>query len=148
MHEKRLSHRLRTYWDGMREADNNNLPDIRKFNTGAIEDVWQHCFRVSISSSAKKPSYKYEHMGTAIVQMYGRDLTGQAVDGVNQAFPGKVIYGKFNEIISQPQPLYDEGFFMNERDSLVKYRACLLPFGTAKDGITDILVGLSCRSFR
>lgn len=146
MQEKRLSARLLSYWDRVRKDD--DVPDFRKFNTGAVEDIWSHCFHVSVASQAKKPVYKYEYMGPAIAEAYGRNLTGVIVDQATRQFPGKVIHKRFNEIVRSATPLHDEGHFINDNGSIVKYRACILPFGTPKRGITDIVVGLSCRSFK
>lgn len=146
MQEKRLSARLLGYWDKVRKT--SDFPDIRRFSTGPIEDIWPHCFRVSIISKAKIPTYKYEYMGAAITDIYGRDLTGLIVDRTTKQFPGKVIHHKFADIVKAGQPLHDNGHFTNDHGEIIKYRACLLPFGNAKRGVTDIVVGLSCRYFR
>ena len=146
MIEKRLSTRLLGYWNGVRK--NDDFPDIKRFNVGAIEDIWPNCFRVSVDQRGRVPAYKYEFMGETIAKVYGRDLTGMIVDKSTRQFPGKVIHHKFADIIKECVPMQDEGHFINEKGDLIKYRACILPFGEQRKGITDIVVGLSCRVFR
>lgn len=146
MQEKRLATRLLSHWNKTRKAE--QYPGINKFNTVPIEDIWTHCFRVSVVGRAKVPTYKYEYMGEGVAQVYGRDLTGMIVDHSTRQFPGKVIHGRFSEILRDKLPLQDEGHFTNDSGEIIKYRACLLPFGNAKRGVTDIVVGLTCRHFR
>jgi len=145
MQEQRLTRRLTKYWELVRkQAD---FPENIKFNAAAIEDVWPYCFRVGVNNRGKKPVFQYEYMGEPIAEIYGKDLTGLVVDQSTKQFPGKVLHYKFSEIITGKKPLSDDGHFINDHGNLIKYRACILPLGTAEKGVTHIIVGLSCRKF-
>jgi hypothetical protein len=145
MQEKRITHRLFKYWESVRKAQ--DLPDILRFNTGAIEDVWPYCFKLVVSRHGNSPSFSYEYMGKPVAELYGRDLTGLVVDQSTKQFPGNVIHHKFDEVLNAKVPLNDDGHLVNEKGELIKYRACILPFGSEKKGVTHIVVGLSCRFF-
>ena len=145
MQEQRITRRLLTYWDGVRKSQ--QIPDILRFNSAAIEDVWPYCLRILVDARHKKSVFNYEYMGEPIARLYGRDLTGLIVDQTTRQFPGKVIHHKFEQVLHEKTPMSDAGHFINEEGRMIKYRACILPFGTPKKGVTHIVVGLSCRVF-
>lgn len=144
MIEQRLNRRLMKYWNLVRKA--RPLPEIQQFNPAAIEDVWPFCFRVSVDRRHRL-SFKYEYMGEPIAKIYGQDLTDMTVDCRMKHFPGAVIHQKLADVVEKGAPLIDEGHFMAQQGYLIKYRACILPFGNTKKGMTHIVVGLSCRYF-
>jgi hypothetical protein len=144
MEELRLTRRLHRYWDHIRKE--REFPDIYQLNTSAIEDVWPFCFKVSIDTS-KGISYKYEYMGEPIAKLYGDDMTGRAIEHNARDFPGSVIHTKIPQAVETRLPLTDDGHFVNRLGQMIKYRACILPFGNDKDGVTHVVVGLSCRVF-
>lgn len=145
MQEQRLTRRVLKYWEMVRK--DAPIPEIRRLNTAAIEDVWPSCLQVNVNNRGKIPVYTYEYMGAPIAAIYGRDLTGMVVDQTTKQFPGKVLHNRFNDILDKKVPMHDDGHFLSEHGKLIKYRACLLPFGTAQKGVTHIVVGLTCRYF-
>lgn len=146
MHEKRLTARLTKYWERIKKDD--PLPRFVKFNPSAIEDVWENCFQLkSLSESAEKRSYTYEYMGDKLVEAYGRSLVGQQAGAHFKNLPGSAILKKLPELESKLEPVYDDGQFINDKHKVVKYRACLLPFGDVDSGLTHVVCGLSWKSF-
>lgn len=145
MQEQRLTRRVLKYWDMVRKTA--KIPEMQRFNTTAIEDVWPYCLQISVDKHGRIPIYRYDYMGKPIIDMYGRDLTGLIVDQSTRQFPGKVIHHKFDDVLRLKEPMADDGHFMSEDGKLIKYRACILPLGTSKRGVTHIVVGLSCRYF-
>jgi hypothetical protein len=144
MEEHRLTRRLLSYWNLIRK--DKEFPDIVHLNTAAIEDVWPYCFQVGVDPR-KHTGYKYEYMGEPIAKLYGDDLTGRTIEKNAKDFPGAVIHNKLPEVAHSHAPLHDEGHFIAKNGNLIKYRACILPFGYPKEGVTHIVVGLSCRVF-
>lgn len=142
--EQRLTFRLKAYWDKAKKA--NAMPDIRHFNSAVIEDLWPNCFQVSLMPGTQI-SYKYDYMGRPLIDLYGKDLTGMMLDEHSPEFPGMIIHKKLLGVVQSGVPLQDEGNFLTRQSKMIKYRACLLPFGTAADGVTHIIVGLSYRAF-
>ena len=145
MQEQRLTRRVLKFWNMVRK--HHDMPEIMRFNPAALEDIWPHCFRIVVEARGKNTVYKYEYMGEAITGIYGRDLTDMVVDQHAKNFPGSVLHPRFNEILHEKRPLHDDGHFINEGGKLIKYRACILPFGDGKKGVTHIVVGLTCRYF-
>jgi hypothetical protein len=144
MEELRLTRRLHRYWDHIRK--DCDLPDVHQLNSAALDDVWPYCFKVGIDTR-KGISYKYEYMGEPIAKLYGDDLTGRAIEHKAKDFPGAPIHAKIPEAVESRKPINDDGHFVNRAGKLIKYRACILPFGNEKDGVTHVVVGLSCRVF-
>lgn len=132
------------YWNLVRK--DRPIPDIIQFNNKPIEDLWGNCFTVAISRDTET-KYKYEHMGEKIATAYGRDMTGQTVDPKMRQFPGAVMCKKLEEVVAQGKPMEDEGNIVTQTGGVIKYRACFLPFGSDKKGVTHIIAGLSFRVF-
>lgn len=95
----------------------------------------------------KRALYTYEYMGEPIIALYGRDMTGLHVDEKMKQFPGAVVFRKMGEVVQDGCPKEDTGYLMNDAGRMIKYRACFLPFGDKKKGITHIIVGMSYRIF-
>jgi hypothetical protein len=144
MQEQRLTLRLMRYWELIRK--NSPFPEFFHFNSAVIEEIWPYCFMVSVDK-AREGSYKYEYMGEPLTELYGQDMTGLTVDPNMTEFPGGVIIGRLGTVVANKAPVHDEGHLVNKQGQLVKYRACLLPLGNEKMGVTHIIAGLSCRYF-
>ncbi len=144
MDEKRITQRLLNYWKTT--AKGTKYPDIKRLNTAVIEDIWPFCFRVAIIPGTM-PTYRYEYMGQEIIELYGRDLTNQVVDSRMAAFPGAVLHEKLDNVVATGEPLSDDNHMVGLTGKLIKYRACMLPFGNEQSGVTHIVTGLSCRFF-
>ena len=148
MHDKRLTTRLTDYWNLIRKED--ALPPYSKINPSAIHDLWPKCvvctFEVSGASEAEK--YKIDVIGDELKDIYGANMMGKTLRVGQKHFQGAAIFKKIGKILETPQPLFDDGQYVNERSKVVKYRSCMLPFGTA-DGtnVTHVVVGLSWREF-
>ena len=85
-------------------------------------------------------------MGREVVQAFGKDLTGQQVTQVSQNIPGVSILQKIDTCVDQKQPVFEDGKFINEKNKVVKYRSCMVPFATKKE-VSHVVVGLSWRAF-
>jgi hypothetical protein len=146
--DKRLTKRLMGYWNRLRR--DRPLPPWEKFNSGALEDIWGQCcvWRVEIMAGGRRSNQiTYEYIGTGAQQAMGRDLTGEVFNSRLQRFYGARIVERIDEVIQDAIPLSDEGTFVNEMDKVVKYRSCLVPFGTAAGKVTHVVLGLSWRAF-
>jgi hypothetical protein len=143
--EQRLTKRLSTYWEKLKGDD--VLPDFDKLNPEAIDDIWGNCFVVLISGSAEKRIFIYEYMGDDLIAMYGRDLTGERASVAIRSIPGSQVLEKMTGCIEAKTPLVEQGQFMGGKDKLIKYRSCLLPFGTKEGIVTRILAGISWNAY-
>lgn len=144
MFEQRLTARLMDYWLRLKKDD--VMPDYKKNNPAAIEDLWPQCFVVSIRPQ-QGTFYKYEYVGAKVKEAYGRDLLGQTVDFKVPQFPNSVIAEKLPAVMEIETPQHSEGQSAISGGKMLKYRAILLPFGNEHDGLTHVLVGLSYRVF-
>ena len=143
--EKRMTTRLVRYWE--RLCQDSNIPDIGRFNSGAIQDIWRHCIRLAIVNhghEAGKKVYKYEYVGEAIKQAFGQDPTGITSTVSLHADPGGEILLNLQECADAKKPVLKFGQFINKKNEIIKYRSCMLPFGSS-NMVTHIIVGLSWR---
>lgn len=145
--EKRLVKRLTDYWS--RIKGDAHLPLIMKFNHHALEDVWPFCFQLSVQAddTHQTATYKYDYVGEEIVNAYGRDMTGERVNSSIHGIPGGSIINKIDEMVTLRDVIIEQGKFINDKDKVVKYRTCLLPFSSGHDEVTHVIAGLSWRAF-
>lgn len=145
MQEQRLTDRLTNYWNLVRKDD--TVPDFARFNISAIEDIWQQCILFTVQpGQSGNTTVNFYNVGQKVRSIYGTEMTGRSVSSSQKHFQGASIVRKVDAIIANPTPLYDEGQFVNDRGKVVKYRSCLLPFGT-QGRISHIVAGLSWREF-
>lgn len=143
--EQRLNERLTNYWNHLRKEE--DLPEFVQFNIAAIEDLWSQCvlFTVQPTAPGQTPAVNFYQVGEKVKALYG-NVAGRSMATTQRHFQGAAIVQRVGDVIASPAPLYDQGQFVNERSKIVKYRSCLLPFGT-KDKVTHVVAGLSWREF-
>lgn len=145
--EMRMNDRLTQYWERLRKEA--PLPEFTQFNAASIDDLWHQCvlFTIQPGGGDKPPVVNFYAIGDRARSLYGHEMIGRSVSTAQRHFQGAAIVRRIAEVISNPKPLYDEGQFVNDRSKIVKYRSCLLPFGTAEGRITHVIAGLSWREF-
>ena len=145
MIEKRLTERLSRYWSQIR-AD-KSLPDIRHLNPERIYDLWPNCMTLEVvNMHARSLAYTYQYVGDGMRKVYGKDLTGEMSMSKLRDQPGWQLLRKVDDVTAQPRIETEEGQFINANNRIVKYRACLLPFGTG-DKVSHVVVGMSYKEF-
>jgi len=147
--DKRLTKQLTDYWSHI--CRGRALPPWEFFNAGAIEDIWKQCcvWQVETGGEGRKINqYTYEYVGRGLKGALGKDLTGMVFSSRLRQFPGARIAERIDEVVLQlhAQPITDEGVFVNEKDKIVKFRSCMLPFGR-KGKVTHVVMGLSWKVF-
>lgn len=90
--------------------------------------------------------FKFKEMGPKAASLFDKDPTGEYYSSGAKVIPAARIMRKLNEIFGHNAPLYDEGQFVTQKNKVVKFRSCIVPFG--RDGrVTHAVVGLSWREF-
>ena len=146
MQDKRLVNRLTDYWDRLRGDE--PFPAFERLNQDALVDMWEHCIVLAVESKTNKENklYVYQHMGSQIIEAYGSDLTGHYVNVYMHNFPGWQVLKLVDKVFKESAIESSMGSFINDKDQVVKYRACVMPFGS-KGLVTHALVGLSWKMF-
>ena len=146
MNEHRLVDRLTSYWNNARK--DSIMPEFSHFNSSAIEDIWQQCvlFTVMPVADGKLPSLNFYRVGDKVREVYGQDMSGKVFSPAQKHFQGAAVVRKANEVLANQTPIVDMGQFINTGTKMVKYRSCLLPFGSGGK-VTHIIAGLSWREF-
>ena len=141
MAELRATERLQNYWKQLCKSD--KMPRIQQFNHMVVADVWPYCMQIGI----RNDEYRYEYIGEALAELYGEAMTGQTFDMHIKRFPAIIVTKKLPEVLSQRAPATDNGHMFNKSGDMIRYRCCMLPFGTEKQGVTHIIAGLSYKQF-
>jgi hypothetical protein len=146
MEPQRLTDRLVNYWNLIRKEA--PMPEFSHFNKSAVDDIWQQCmlFTVQPTAEGAAPVVNFYAVGEKVRALYTRDMTGQSITAGQKHFQGAALVKRIGDVIGKPEPLFDQGQFVNERSKIVKYRSCMLPFG-AEGKVTHVVIGLSWREF-
>jgi hypothetical protein len=148
MNDQRLSVRLTNYWNLIRKEQ--VLPEYSKMNPSAVHDLWPSCLvcRIEVTATGAAQQFTFHAIGDGLKSIYNGQMLGKTVSAGQKHFQGAGVLKQLPTVLAKPEPLFDEGQFVNERSKVVKYRSCLLPFGAA-DGsaVTHVLAGLSWREF-
>lgn len=145
MLEKRLDDRLTKYWELLKKDE--ILPAFGKFNSAALDDIWDSCVLFSVNkSNSDNKSYTFYRMGDKVRKLYNEDLTGNTLKPKQKAIKGATIVQRIDDVVTQLIPIHDSGQFVNDNQKIVKFRSCLLPFGTENE-VTHVVAGLSWREF-
>lgn len=140
--EKRITIRLKKYWDFHRE--DRSFPSEKEVNSKDLQDVWDNCFIVKADNSCKKEDYKYKYIGPNIIKISGGDLTGCKVNTL-KALEAEHLSNQYERVLATKRPVLDEGLITLSKKEVFKYRQILLPLGDDGVNITSILGGMSYR---
>lgn len=146
MKDQRLVDRLTEYWKRLKGEQ--IMPEFERLQSDAIVDLWDRCIVLKTENKQGKKGglYTYEHMGKEIIKAYGSNLEGHYVNVHMHNFPGWQVLKTVDELYDKPDVQHSMGSFVNDTDQVVKYRACILPFGRGEE-LTHALVGLSWKTF-
>ena len=142
--EKRMTSRLCTYWEKLKK--DCKIPDIHRFNSEALPEVWPQCFMVSVMDG-DPIMYKVEYVGDIVVQMFGKSLQGNMLSASIKSIPGATVIGDIDECVRAVDVVKRHGTFVNDKSKIVKYRSCMLPFGAEGGEVSHVVIGLSWKSF-
>src|SRR5579872_2296806 len=137
MDEKRLTMKLLRRWEESRVG--RPIPCFENFDIASIEDASPQSMIVRIEDR-ERHHLICERMGEQIVTVCGRDLTGHRIYPA-EAFPDAVLLNHLEEVCNQLSPVGGAGQAVDVKGIKVKWRACFLPFGDAKNALTHIVVG-------
>lgn len=146
MQEKRLTTRLTKYWERLKK--DGPLPLYAWWNPSSIDDIWPNCVTIIAETAPSGKRYRYQYVGNKIENAWGADISGKPIsNGGHHMFKGADIINKLNHVSDIHEPIIDAGKFISEQNKVVKYRSCLLPFGSDGEGVTHVVIGLSWKDF-
>lgn len=147
--DRRLTTRVLKYWSRL-IPEGKVMPLYGTFQKEAMVDVWGQCMLISLQPS-EKGSYRFkcEEMGKAASDLVGKQAIGKPINktGGHKMF-GRRFIDASTKAIERFEPAYDSGNFVSDKQEMVKYRTCFLPFVNSNQEVTHLLVGLSWRSFK
>lgn len=135
--ERRISHRLVSYWQQIKE--DRPLPSPDDIDSEEIADMWEDCFLIGIHSHADgETTYSYDYVGDGLRPVFQEGF-GHSAQLVS--LPGEKLLAMYHEMAMTNLPIVEhvEEFFMDGHE--VRYRQCLLPMGE-HGRITHIFGGM------
>jgi hypothetical protein len=99
------------YWLSIRPT--SGLPGRQHVDPSAIPTVLPHLFIVDVSRDPLR--FRYRLVGTAYVELMGRDLTGAYYDEVHPGFTGEILR-QYTDAVELRRPAYRKGraMYVNE----------------------------------
>lgn len=139
--ERRITHRLMSYWRACK--GDKMLPLAEDIKQGALKDVWDDCFIVEVNMKATPgEEFRYSYIGPSIIAAYGDETTGADIQTALMSPSGSHIADIYYTVIEKKEPMVDESEFKNLRQTLIRYRQCVTPFGDEKGNVTRLLGGM------
>jgi hypothetical protein len=127
---------LHTYWEGKRGA--RPAPTRAEIDPAEIVRLLPHVFL--IDAVGVPPCFRYRLVGTGVVELTGRDLTGHFVD--DNLAPAKfaALVEPYETVIRQASPVAKHGrtIWIEKREAQ-EVEVLLLPIANAQGDITIIL---------
>ena len=127
------------YWDSLRDG---GLPDYRRFDALDIPHLLGDLAVVDVERPAMR--YRFRLYGTRIVEVRGKDLTGQCIGdpGVFSDELNRHYLSAYQEVTRTQRPVFDIVPFKHTHRSAGHYHRLLLPFtdGARGQGTCDVIV--------
>ncbi len=139
---QRITEVLQDYWQ--QKNAGGIMPSEEDIDPQDLGDLWEHCFLVQKMPDNK---FMYLHMGSAIIEAYGDDLTGQEVCEKLVGQLHEPLVAKFHETIERGRPVLDESSFINRKQMDIRYRTCLLPLRKQAREAAYILGGMKWKAY-
>ncbi len=145
--ERRLVNRLKSYWDSLREEA--DTPLFQKFNQNSIIDMWENCMHFQATATTqRKKIYQCKFVGKNLISAFGKELKDRYVSSYDKRIlPGSNLAEAMDNSCDNRVFVLSSGQFVNNENKIVKYRDCIMPFSNFDDNITDLIIGISWRSF-
>lgn len=146
MIQQRLTERLISHWKLLKKSE--YCPDFSRLNASAISDIWPSCLVIKEQPKGESPVtlYQFVEIGEKALSIFPENPVGTHFTANMKVMPAARLMRRVSELTVTGEPLLDDGQFVNEKHKVVKFRSCLVPFGT-QERVTHVVVGLSWREF-
>jgi hypothetical protein len=141
----RSHEKLKNYWYELKKS--RLYPQENELDPEYLTDIWDSCFLISNDDVTKRVGYRYSYLGRELVAAFGDDVTNQDA-ALKLLSTARVPNArKFDEVIDQRKPVFDEAEFTNLMGVHIRYRACLLPLGYNDKEVSHILGCMRWRAY-
>ena len=135
---KRVTDKLLQYWQDLK--GDARFPSEEDIDPEALKEVWDSCFMIQVPDMGEGGTYNYTYLGSNIIRSYGTDLTQDAAQPLASPTAERLA-SLYQKVLARKMPVICEGRFINNQGQEIRYRQCLLPFGTG-DTVTMIFGGM------
>ena len=127
---------LHAYWE--RKRGTRPAPTRKEIDPAEIVSLLPHVFLIEAVGMPLR--FRYRLIGTAVVELTGRDLTGHLVDENLERAKFAALVEPYEAVIRQARPVAKKGrtIWIEDRETL-EVEVLLLPLADAQNEVTLIL---------
>jgi hypothetical protein len=143
--EKRATYKLISYWQSLKPR--NGLPTNEAFKPEAIADIWQNCLHLRFSPNFYDKGYLWHHIGERIQELFEGEATEEEIKRLKNSFPPLMLLKRLENMHSIPRPMIDEGKYIDDTKSIVKFRSCLVPLSHDRHHLDGLVACVTWKRF-
>ncbi|MDD9924197.1 MAG: PAS domain-containing protein [Rhodospirillaceae bacterium] len=124
------------HWDRLRGG--RECPSRGDFDPAAVPEFLEYISLVDVSPET--PRFVYRLVGTGVVRLLGKELTGQPVGtGVKASEIDKVL-DRYQTVAATMVPLYHRDYLQEENNDFTEVERLMLPLSEDGQSVNMILV--------
>lgn len=136
-----LLRQLYDYW--LKKRGDRAMPSRADIDPAEIRAVLPHLMLTDIVDGGRR--LRYRLVGTAVVESFGKNMTGMHVDELMTGTYREFIEGLYRDIVAKKRPVYSESTYFSHQAAQMWAQRLMLPL--SDDGKTVNMV-LSGQTFR
>jgi hypothetical protein len=125
------------YWKDMR--GHRRMPARRDFDPTAVPMLLPHLQLIDIVDGR----FRYRLVGTELVEMFGRDYTGQFPDELFPGPRGRMICDVFSAVLKARQPMFLRNCYITTKNLDLVANRLYLPLSEDDEAVNMILGALT-----
>lgn len=130
---------LHRYWLDKRGA--RRFPARNDIDPLEIPQLLSNIVLVDVLPSPER-QFRFRLVGTAVVQLYGADFTGQTLDEIETGNLQDIIRAGYQQVLETSAPCFQQGDVHYQDRFWVHYRRIILPLGEREDRPDMLLAGV------
>ena len=134
--------RLYDYWLAKCRAL-GRLPSRQEIDPGDMKRILRYVIMFDVKRETGRYRFRHRLVGTHIVEMFDKDLTGLYVDETSTAAEYPEVYERLAAVVDRREPVYGLYHAPTPNREFVEYEHLTVPLSA--DGRTvDVLLGVRC----
>ncbi len=122
------------YWQQKRGV--RAMPARRDIDPAELVSVLPHLILVDVEPG---PRFRYRLFGTAVVEAFGSDPTGQYIDVVMVGAYKAFLLGLYNDLVVSKKPVYSTSIYGGKREAQLWTQRLMLPLSSDGETVDKVL---------
>jgi hypothetical protein len=138
--ERWLSLRLLDYWRDI--CGENDFPRVADIDSSAIDDMWDYCFIIDLTSGTPK----FSHFGGWHADFYGADMTGRALADLDRGTLAERSTDYLAEVLQRKLPITYGNDLTEPGGRRILYRSIMMPLSDDGETLSGVFGGSNCKT--